>query len=50
MDKFTSYVNYILSITGYVVAWVNKTAKRVVRKLFGLNPKFVDETDQVSRE
>lgn len=48
MDKFRGYVDYILSITDYVIAWVNKTAKGVVNKLFGLNPEFVDETDQVS--
>ncbi|KXH62528.1 hypothetical protein CNYM01_01739 [Colletotrichum nymphaeae SA-01] len=46
MDKFRGYVDYILSITDYVIAWVNKTAKGVVNKLFGLNPEFVDETDQ----
>lgn len=50
MDKFTYYVDYILSITGYVIAWVNKTAKGIVRRLFGLNPEFVEETDQVSCE
>lgn len=48
MDKFRGYLDYILSITDYVIAWVNKTAKGVVNKLFGLNPEFVDETDQVS--
>lgn len=46
MDKFTYYVDYVLSITGYVIAWVNKTAKGIVRKLFGLNPEFVEDTDQ----
>lgn len=50
MDKFRSYVDCVLSITDYVIAWVNKTAKGVVQKLFGLNPEFVEETDQVSRE
>lgn len=50
MDKFRYYVDYVLSITGYVIAWVNKTAKGIVRQLFGLNPEFVEETDQVSRE
>jgi hypothetical protein len=48
MDKFKDYVDYILSITGYVLAWVNKTAKGIVQKLFGLNPEFVEETDQVN--
>ncbi|KAJ5108739.1 hypothetical protein N7456_005414 [Penicillium angulare] len=46
MDKFKDYVDYVLSITGYILAWVNKTAKGVVQKLFGLNPEFVEETDQ----
>lgn len=46
MDKFRYYVDYVLSITGYVIAWVNKTAKGIVRQLFGLNPEFVEETDQ----
>lgn len=48
MDKIKLYVDYILSITGYVIAWVNKTAKGIVQKLFGLNPEFVEETDQVN--
>jgi hypothetical protein len=47
MDKFRDYVDYVLSITGYMIAWVNKTAKGVVRKVFGLNPEFFEETDQV---
>ncbi|KAI3316582.1 hypothetical protein HD806DRAFT_527759 [Xylariaceae sp. AK1471] len=46
MDRFTAYIDYVLNITGYVIAWVNKTAKGVVQKLFGLNPEFVEETDQ----
>jgi hypothetical protein len=46
MDKFNGYVDYILSITDYVIAWMNKTAKGIINKLFGLNPEFVDETDQ----
>lgn len=50
MERFTSYVDYILSITGYVIAWVNKNAKGIIRRLFGLNPEFVEETDQVRRE
>jgi hypothetical protein len=48
MDKFKDYVDYILSVTGYVIAWVNKTARGIVQKLFGLNPEFVEETDQVN--
>jgi hypothetical protein len=47
-EKIKKYVDYILNITDYVIAWVNKTANGVVRKLFGLNPALVDETDQVS--
>jgi hypothetical protein len=45
-EKIKKYVDYILNITDYVIAWVNKTANGVVRKLFGLNPALVDETDQ----
>jgi hypothetical protein len=48
MDKFKDDVEYVLSNTGYVIAWVNKTAKGIVQKLFGLNPEFVDETHLVS--
>jgi hypothetical protein len=48
MDKFRPYVNYILSITDYVIAWVNKTWNSAMQKIFGLNPEFVPETDQVS--
>ncbi|CAG9980543.1 unnamed protein product [Clonostachys byssicola] len=29
-----------------VIAWVNRTVRGVVNRLFGLNPEFVDETDQ----
>ncbi|KAI1422629.1 hypothetical protein F5Y12DRAFT_607906 [Xylaria sp. FL1777] len=46
MDRFNLFVDYILSITGYVVAWVNKTANGVVQKIFGLNPEFVEATNQ----
>jgi hypothetical protein len=46
MDKFREYVDYVLSITGYVIAWVNKTAKGIVQKVFGLNPEFVQETHE----
>lgn len=48
MDRFKVYVDYVLNITEYVIAWVNKTAKGIVQKLFGLNPEFVEETDQVN--
>jgi ankyrin repeat protein len=33
----------------YIVAWVNKTADDVVKKLFGLNPTLNEKTDDVSR-
>ncbi|OTA98430.1 hypothetical protein M426DRAFT_113088 [Hypoxylon sp. CI-4A] len=46
MDRFNDFVDYILNVTGYVIAWVNDTAKGVVQRLFGLNPVFVYETDQ----
>lgn len=48
MDNIKLYVDYILSITDYVIAWVNQTAKGVIQKLFGLNPVFVQDTNQVS--
>lgn len=46
MNRFKEYVDYILSITEYVVAWVNKTTKGILQKLFGMNPEFVPEIDQ----
>ncbi|KAH8730014.1 hypothetical protein GQ44DRAFT_673679 [Phaeosphaeriaceae sp. PMI808] len=48
MDKFKRLVDYVLNITDYVIAWVNKTAGGVIRKLTGgLDPKFnqgIDDT------
>ncbi|KAF7331102.1 putative ankyrin repeat protein [Mycena venus] len=35
------------SVLLYVVAWVNKTAKGVMRRLFGLNPKLNKNIDEV---
>jgi hypothetical protein len=50
MDKFNKLVNYVLNITDYVIAWVNKTAKGVIRKLTGgLDPNFNQSIDDVSK-
>ncbi|RSL83664.1 hypothetical protein CEP52_016661 [Fusarium oligoseptatum] len=51
MDKFNSAINFILQITGYVIAWVNKTSKGVIQKLSGLNPWFKKSIDtKVNRD
>jgi hypothetical protein len=50
MDKFKKLVDYVLNVTDYVIAWVNKTAKGVVRKLTGgLDPNFNSNIDGVSK-
>jgi ankyrin repeat protein len=47
--KLTKLVSVVGSVLLYVVAWVNKTAKGVVNKLFGLNPELDEKLDEVSR-
>ncbi|KAJ3560792.1 hypothetical protein NP233_g10602 [Leucocoprinus birnbaumii] len=42
LTKLTSLVSSFLL---YIVAWVNKTADGVMRKVFGLNPDFNTNTD-----
>ncbi|KZV92410.1 hypothetical protein EXIGLDRAFT_75908 [Exidia glandulosa HHB12029] len=37
----------VVSFLQYVVAWVNKTANGVVRRLYGLNPELNENTDEV---
>ncbi|KAI8633596.1 hypothetical protein F5Y19DRAFT_489058 [Xylariaceae sp. FL1651] len=47
MDKFKDYVDYVLSITDYVIAWVIDATKGAARMIFRRNPEFVPETDQM---
>ncbi|VUC33279.1 unnamed protein product [Clonostachys rosea] len=47
MDKFNSVISSILQITGFIIAWFNRTAKGVIRTLSGLNFPFNKKIDQV---
>jgi ankyrin repeat protein len=46
---FAKLASVVGSVLLYTVAWVNKTAKGVVRRLFRLNPKLDEKIDEVSR-
>jgi ankyrin repeat protein len=38
----------VVSFLLFIVAWVNKTANDIMRRLFGLNPKLNENIDEVS--
>lgn len=47
-SAFSRLTDMVGSFLLYIVSWVNKTADGVMNRLFGLNPKFDANTDEVS--
>ncbi|KAJ7476924.1 hypothetical protein B0H11DRAFT_1304612 [Mycena galericulata] len=49
LSAFAKLAAVVGSVLLYIVAWVNKTANGVMRRLFGLNPTLNENIDEASR-